>query len=688
MATKEFSIQESAADVLFTQYNEKLKLRENNSFEISEVGLGSIEELCCGLELEMVTLDSIEASILPIEIRMSLKERYLILIQQYVNFAREVRSYIELLNELDKTNFPSYEQDYAKFEKLALELSQEFDKLISYDCICSSLKQRLTLQYDKIIQRITGDLIDNVLPAEIKDYIEHLENTLAAPEIYTLPHLIVLKETAEKKIEIIKSLENSKLPKPIEHAIVKKYESLIMQLKNKILQLRTYPIPEPWCSQCMKEELIDGLEGNFVFSVCPELLEEMKPLKLSERETLPGGIAREEYDTRLDRIDKESTTALEELEARNVSEMEDKIEWFRDRFQEFENDVYFAFSELPLLYRDGRTLEYLVIRNGDDELLKNIYDTFLRSIRHYYFNRINIPSVIIVSRGYQQHIAPPKEERNVPIASGIDRGATEKLQLVTPASLIVDRDTVFVADRYGHSVSWYRANDLAPLGSYHHTGDSPVSLAVFKDSLFVCYNNELVQFSLKWEETINVLKDMHFNTSIIIPQVCCTSSNEVSLFVGTLKPSLILIDTDTLRIDQEFQLNPIRYENRNRYPWLQDMEVISDYFILCLFTGSPHPLQMFSLIGEHMQSILTEDKIVGAYHFADFWNYSLADGTIFISDFWGNVIMEFHYEQFIESFSEKGFGLGQIFHPTGIFVERSGLISICDMKEDNCLQIL
>ena len=37
----------------------------------------------------------------------------------------------------------------------------------------------------------------------------------------------------------------------------------------------------------------------------------------------------------------------------------------------------------------------------------------------------------------------------------------------------------------------------------------------------------------------------------------------------------------------------------------------------------------------------------------------------------------------METFSEKGFDLGQIFHPTGIFVEDSGFITICDMKEDN-----
>ena len=66
-----------------------------------------------------------------------------------------------------------------------LEMSQEFDKLISNECICSSLKQRLTLQHDEVIQRVANNLIDNVLPADIKNTIDYLEKTLKGPEIYT-----------------------------------------------------------------------------------------------------------------------------------------------------------------------------------------------------------------------------------------------------------------------------------------------------------------------------------------------------------------------------------------------------------------------------------------------------------------------------------------------------------------------
>ena len=162
------------------------------------------------------------------------------------------------------------------------------------------------------------------------------------------------------------------------------------------------------------------------------------------------------------------------------------------------------------------------------------------------------------------------------------------------------------------------------------------------------------------------------------------------MFVGTLKPSLIHINTDPLQIIQEYQLNPIRYHTnkKNRYPWLQDMKA-TWIFIYCLFTGSPYPLQVFSFERVRLGFVLTGDEIVGAYHFNLFWNPVTDKWRIYITDFGDNAIKVFDMEgRCIETFSEKGFYLGQIIQPTGIFIEESGFITVCDMKEDNCLQRL
>ena len=562
------------------------------------------------------------------------------------------------------------------------------EELKSNETIDSYRKRDLISKIETEFDRLDKEVTDQFLNVEVRDSIDLIEKTLAEPHLYSLPHLIMWRNTAQEKIQKIENF-----PKPIPQEIVtekiEKYESLIIQLRVEILKLRTYPIPEPWGSHCMRVELTYLMKGEFIFFVHPGIEEDMRPLKLSDRDILPGGLSRQEYNSRMDRMNMESTTAIRKLSARDDKGMERKQKWFEDSFAEIEKDVNFAFTELPLLYRDGRTLEYLIDKNQDDELLQEIYDTLLRRIRHFYNNRINIPSVAIDYSYDPVLIAPPKAERNIPIASGVDRGATEGLQLVSPASVVVYKNTVFVADKYGHSISYYRDRDLEAIGSYHHTtADTPVSITVFRSFLYACYSNELVQFSLSWGE--KYVESIQLKTSIQIPQICCITATNYTMFVGTLKPSLILMDIHTLQIGKEYPLNPIRYHTnkKNRYPWLQDIKA-TGYSIYCLFTGSPSPLQEFSYIGVLLRSVLTEDKMVGAYHFNVFWNPVADEWRIYITDFWDCAIKIFDKEgQFIETFSEKGFGLGQIIQPTGIFVERSGFITVCDMKEDNCLQRL
>ena len=689
MATEESTKSQTKAKKLINQYMERLK--EINSTDISELNLDEIEELCKGFKLEVNTLDSKKASILSIETCSSLKHQYYMIIQRYRNTNKEVQPFNILLTELTEMKAPIYKSQETSFKRQVSTAKKELEKLMSNKNIKVYIKEDLILKFETELKRLDKEVTDQFLNVEVWDSIDLIEKTLAEPHLYSLPHLIMWRNTAQEKIQKIKNF-----PLPIPREIIKekieKYESLIIQLRAEILKLRTYPIPEPWGSYCMRVELTYLMKGEFIFFVHPGIEEDMRPLKLSDRDILPGGLTRQEYDSRMDRMKRESTTAIKKLIAKYAWSWEGKLKWFNDSFAETEKDVNFSFTELPLLYRDGRSLEYLVDKNQDDELLQEIYDTLLRRIRHFYNNRINIPSVAINDSHDPMLVAPPKAERNIPIASGVDRGATDGLQLVTPASVVVHKNTVFVADKYGHSISYYRDSDLEAIGSYHHTtADTPVSITIFNEFLYACYSNELVQFSLSWGK--EYVENIQFKTSIQIPQICCTASYYFyffRLFVGTLKPSLILIDTDTLQINQEYPLNPIRYDNnrKNRYPWLQDMKAIWNS-IFCLFTGSPSPLQEFSFKGELIRSVLTEDKIVGAYHFNVFWNPVTREWSIYITDFWNSAIKVFDMGgQFIEKFSEKGFYLGQIIQPTGVFVEESGFITVCDMKEDNCLQRL
>ena len=616
---------------------------------------------------------------MPQEIRESIKEEYITNIKQ----CRDIVRCYEIISELTKMKAPINRSQKTTFERQISAARQELEELKSSKTIGSYHKRILILKIETEFKRLDKEVTDQFLNAEVRDSIDLIEKTLAEPHLYSLPHLIMWRNTAQEKIQKIKNFPLL-MPQEIVTEKIEKYESLIIQLRVEILKLRTYPIPEPWGSHCMRVELIYLMKGEFIFFVHPGIEEDMRPLKLSDRDILPGGLTRQEYDSRMNRMKREATN----LKAKN----ERQQKWFEDSFAEIEKDVNFAFTELPLLYKDRKSLEYLVDKNQDDELLQEIYDSLLRRIRHFYNNRINIPSVAIDCYNFPMLVAPPKGERNIPIASGVDRGATDGLQLVTPASVVVYWNTVFVADKYGHSISYYRDRDLEAIGSYHHTtADTPVSITVYGNFLYACYSNELVKLS--FSRGNKYIESIHFETSIQIPQICCTTKDATrydSLFVGTLKPSLIYIDRYNLQIDQEYPLEPIRYHTnkKNRYPWLQDMKA-TNYSIICLFTGSPSPLQEFSYTGELLRSVLTADEIVGAYHFDLFCNPVTRKWRIYLTDFWDSAIKVFDEEgRFIETFSEEGFYLGQIIQPTGIFVEESGFITVCDMKEDNCLQRL
>ena len=667
-----------------TARQELEELKSNQTIDSYHIG-----DFILKIETELKRLDNEFIihliSRMPQEIRDSIK--YPTSVNRYSN----IMKCHELIVKLTKIKAPVNKSQKTTFERQISTARQELEELKSNKTIGSYHKRDLIQKYETEFERLDEEVTDQFLNVEVWDSIDLIEKTLAEPHLYSLPHLIMWRNTAQEKIQKIKNF-GKLIPQEIVTEKIEKYESLIIQLRAEILKLRTYPIPEPWGSHCMRVELTYLMRGEFIFFVHPGIEEDMRPLKLSDRDILPGGLTRQEYDSRMNRMKWESRIACGKLQFWKVNCLERKLNLIEVSFAEIEKDVNFAFTELPLLYRDGRSLDYLVNKNQDDKLLQEIYDTLLRRIRHFYNNRINIPSVDTDYSHDPMLVAPPKAERNIPIASGVDRGATEGLQLVTPASVVVYRNTVFVADKYGHSISYYRDRDLEAIGSYHHTtADTPVSITIYGDSLYACYSYELVQFSLSWGE--KYVESIQFKTSIQIPQICCIAKTAAffnSLLVGTLKPSLIQIYTDTLQIKQGYPLNPIRYHtnHENRFPWLQDMKATRDS-IICLFTGSPSPLQEFSFKGVLLRSILTEDKIVGAYHFDLFWNPVTREWRIYITDFWNSAIKVFDREgRFIETFSQKGFGLGQIFQPTGICIELSRLITVCDMKEDNCLQRL
>ena len=476
MATRKSFELRTEEEKLIGQYEQRL--REIKSFDINEIGSEGLEELCDELELELDSLYSKKAAILSEQTRATIKDSYLLILQLYIDIVSATRSMDNICLQLE------YIEIIEEFKEMGKELTRSnevIEELQLNRNIRESTKQTLLEKFDSQMKKITNYYINNCFPVEFRDSIFLIESTLAEPELYSLPPLIMWRETAKEKIRKIQIVkedpENNFIPVIIWDNIINKYQSLTKQLQAEILKLRTYPIPEPWCSDCMRQGLTHMIKGEFIFFVHPGIEEDMRPLNLSDRDLLPGGISRLEYDTRLNRVNTETALAIGKLEDFNASDMEMHLEWFESSYAIIEKRVNFAFSELRDLHRDSRSLEYLVDKNQDDELLKKLYDIVLRRIRHFFNNRIDIPSVAIHIRNVPILTAPPMEERNIPMASGIDRGADSRINLVTPASVVVVKKSVIVADGYGHRVSCYRIRDLACMGSYYDDKyDTPVSL--------------------------------------------------------------------------------------------------------------------------------------------------------------------------------------------------------------------
>ena len=86
----------------------------------------------------------------------------------------------------------------------------------------------------------------------------------------------------------------------------------------------------------MREELTHLMKSEFIFFVRPGIEEDMRPLKLSDRDTLSGGLTRQEYDSRMKRLKRVSTIAIAESKAGKHVPMEWRQKWFEDSLPKIE----------------------------------------------------------------------------------------------------------------------------------------------------------------------------------------------------------------------------------------------------------------------------------------------------------------------------------------------------------------
>ena len=132
---------------------------------------------------------------MPQEIRDSMKY------PTSVNECRDIVKCSELIAELTKMKAPINKSQETTFERKISTARQKLEELKSNETIDSYLKQYLVQKYETEFKRLDKEVTDQFLNVEVRDSIDLIEKTLAEPHLYSLPHLIMWRNTAQEKIQ-------------------------------------------------------------------------------------------------------------------------------------------------------------------------------------------------------------------------------------------------------------------------------------------------------------------------------------------------------------------------------------------------------------------------------------------------------------------------------------------------------
>ena len=149
------------------------------------------------IETELLRLnEEVIDQILSQELTNSLKELY----QRSFKQCMEIVSCYELIPKLNKTKAPINKNQETTFEKQISTARQELEELKSNKTINSYHKRELILKIETEFERLDKEVTDQFLNVEVWDSIDLIEKTLAEPHLYSLPHLIMWRNTAQEKI--------------------------------------------------------------------------------------------------------------------------------------------------------------------------------------------------------------------------------------------------------------------------------------------------------------------------------------------------------------------------------------------------------------------------------------------------------------------------------------------------------
>ena len=161
-------------------------------------------DLILAVETELQRLDKeITDQILsqvPQEIRASIKKN-----PTNINECRNIVRCHELISELTKMKAPVNKSQETTFERQISIARQELRELHSNEIIIWDGKRFLVFRIEAEFERLDKEVAIQFLNVEVWDSIDLIEKTLAEPHLYSLPHLIMWRNTAQEKIQKIKN---------------------------------------------------------------------------------------------------------------------------------------------------------------------------------------------------------------------------------------------------------------------------------------------------------------------------------------------------------------------------------------------------------------------------------------------------------------------------------------------------
>lgn len=400
----------------------------------------------------------------------------------------------------------------------------------------------------------------------------------------------------------------------------------------------------------------------------------------AERENPELTILRKHIDLTTNGIDTLFDFAhnqLEQLRVRLHRELESIFVTFKDRIENRESELQ---QLKAALLRNQQELK----ANALAEDLQKVCSILEERIKQKEETKHNIPMFLNRCHYKLEDFCTIEEHRytsgkQTVWSWGGDASSHNKLSYPNGLALDENTEEIFIVDKVNNriQVCSFRGEHLRSIGNAGL--DNPVRIALSRDSIYIsqrenalinCFNRGTSQCIQRTRVQYSPSDLKCYNNLFVY--VCEYNSPKIQM----LHPDLADYKTIKLQardFDRDRQIDNSHTESLE----------VTENGIWVLFSDCVHPLQCFSLNGEFIKIIISEDKIERAFYFC-----LDTVGNILVSDYDANRIKVFSSDgEILATIGRDGqVGSGEICHPQGIGVTRRFNIVVVDWKQNHPLQ--